>query len=110
MGGAAAVVAPSLYCEPFCLVPVEAQITGTPVITTDFGAFPETVEQGVTGYRCSSMAEFKHAVEDCSGLDRSTIRNRSIQRFATYNIAPKYDYYFNRLNALWSNGFYQEEP
>jgi len=36
MGGAIAVIAPSMFPEPFCLVVIEAQMCGTPTITTDW--------------------------------------------------------------------------
>ncbi|MFZ1935353.1 MAG: glycosyltransferase [Thermoguttaceae bacterium] len=46
MGQAKAVFVPTESAEPFGNVTVEAQFCGTPVITTDWGAFPETAEHG----------------------------------------------------------------
>ena len=101
MGNARAVMVPSLYLEPFGGVNVEAQICGTPVITTDWGAFPETVEQGVTGFRCHTPAEFDAAVENVKQLYRSKIRERAIAKYSTDAVAPLYDTYFKRLMALY---------
>jgi glycosyltransferase involved in cell wall biosynthesis len=98
MGSATAVLSPSLYCEPFCLVAVEAQMCGTPAITTDFGAFPETVVDGVSGYRCSNIAEFCRAAQSASTLDRGLIRQRAIDTYGTDAIAPQYDRYFRTLH------------
>ena len=42
-------VAASIWHEPFGLVVVEAFSQGTPVIASRVGAFPEIVEEGVTG-------------------------------------------------------------
>jgi glycogen(starch) synthase len=44
------VVIPSLY-EPFGLVALEAQLTGTPVAVSNTGGLAELVEPGVTGVR-----------------------------------------------------------
>ena len=44
-----ALVAPSLWAEPFGLVAVEAIVRGVPVIASAAGGFAETVEPGVTG-------------------------------------------------------------
>ena len=49
LGGATALLAPSAFIEPFCGAAVEAQLCGTPVVCTSYGAFTETVEDGATG-------------------------------------------------------------
>ena len=50
MGGAALLVAPSLWYEGWPLVTTEAMGQGTPVVATDHGAFPEMVDPGRTGF------------------------------------------------------------
>ncbi|NBH09453.1 glycosyltransferase family 4 protein [Amycolatopsis sp. SID8362] len=47
--GAVAVVAPSTWLEAFGLVVVEAMAAGVPTVAAAHGAFPELVEDGVTG-------------------------------------------------------------
>ena len=101
MGGALAMFAPSQFPEPFGLVAIEAQMCGTPVLTTDWGAFTETVEQGVTGYRCNSVAEFTRAVMDVKALDRDHIRERAIRLYSHEAIAPQYAEYFERIAMVF---------
>jgi len=105
MGNARAVLVPSLYLEPFGGVNVEAQLCGTPVITTDWGAFPETVEDGKTGFRCRTMAEFTKAVEDVGKLKRTYIRKRAIDKYSAPVVAKQYDRYFKNLMGLYGAGF-----
>jgi glycosyltransferase involved in cell wall biosynthesis len=49
---AACLVAPSLWEEPFGLMSIEAQAAGTPVIASNVGGLPETLENGKTGFLC----------------------------------------------------------
>ena len=51
LGRACAMVFPIRWPEPFGLVMTEAMACGTPVITTNWGAAPEIVDDGVTGFR-----------------------------------------------------------
>jgi glycosyltransferase involved in cell wall biosynthesis len=44
------VATPSIYHDPFLLVNIEAMAARRPVVTTTWGAPPEVVQDGVTGY------------------------------------------------------------
>ena len=58
-------------------------MAGTPAITTDFGAFPETVEHGKTGFRCRTLNEFVQAAKARIALDPQYIhRSGGGQLFA----------------------------
>lgn len=106
MGGALALLAPTLYVEPFGGVAVEAQLTGTPAITTPWGAFTETVEHGLTGYRCHTLADFCHAVEEAPHLPRGYIRERAISLYSTDIVRHQYDAWFAQLDRLKGAGWY----
>lgn len=106
MGGAHALLMPTLYLEPFGAVVVEAMLTGTPVISTDWGAMTETVRQGIDGYRCRTMAEFETAVEDVVDLDPDAIRRGAIERYSTETVGNLYDRWLGRLGSLRGDGFY----
>jgi glycosyltransferase involved in cell wall biosynthesis len=102
---AIATFAPTLYLEPFGLTVLESQMVGTPVITTDFGAFVETVEHGKTGFRCHTMNEFVLAAEEVKKLDPQYIRDRAVRLYSLDTIKWKYDSYFRRLLDLWGEGW-----
>lgn len=108
LAGAKALIAPTLYVEPFGGCVAEAMLCGTPVITTDWGAFTETVAPGVTGYRCRPLAEFVAAVEKVDDLDNGLIRDYALSRFSLDAVAPQYETYFSRLNSLRGDGWYSE--
>lgn len=101
-----AVIAPTYYIGPFEGVVVESQFCGTPVITTDWGAFSETVEEGVTGFRCRTMKEFDRAVDSVQALSSQAIRERAIRLYSTAEVAKQYGRYFRRIEDLWGAGFY----
>jgi glycosyltransferase involved in cell wall biosynthesis len=107
MAGATALLAPTLYLEPFGNIVPEAHFSGTPTITTDWGAFVETNIHGVTGYRCRMFDEFCQALEDVKTLDPKVIRQTAMERYSLDVIAQKYDKYFRRLQTLWNKGWYE---
>ena len=109
MSRAKAVFVPTTYLEPFGGVHAEALLCGTPVITTNFGVFTETVMNGVNGYRCDTFRDFVaavEAVEKFSPAKRRKIRASAQARFSTRRVAKQYDIYFHRLYELWSDGWY----
>lgn len=103
---AKAVLVPTFYIEPFGGVAVEAMLSGTPVITTDFGAFTETVIHGVDGFRCHTLGEFSQAVKDVENLDFKLIRSGA-EYYLTKRIRFEYERYFERLQLLDGKGWYE---
>ncbi len=105
MSGAKAVFVPSLYLEPFGGVAAEAMLCGTPIITSDWGAFVENNIQGLTGYRCRMFKEFVDAAKSVDKLDTKKIKDYAVKKFSTKTAAEQYEYYFRRLLTLWDKGW-----
>lgn len=106
LANARALLAPTQYIEPFGGVVVEAQLSGTPVITTDFGAFTETVSHGVNGFRCSLLQDFLDAVDHVENLDPVFIRELAEAKYSVATVGSQYDAYLRRLATLWGQGWY----
>ncbi len=102
---ASAMLCPTLYLEPFGATAVEAEFCGTAVISTNFGAFVETVEHGRTGFRCDFLGEFVRGIRNARSLDPHYIRKRAIELFSLSAVAPQYQAYFERLQLLWGDGW-----
>jgi len=96
---------PTIYVEPFGSVAAEAQLCGTPVLSTDWGAMTETVQHGKTGFRCRMLAEFVAAARKVDRLDPAYIRRRALGLWSLDSVAKQYDYYFRRLSTLWGDGW-----
>jgi glycosyltransferase involved in cell wall biosynthesis len=80
---------------------------GTPVITTDHGAFTEYVIDGFNGFRCRTLAEFVRAAQTAPHLPRADIRKWAQNRFSTEVTAPKYEAWFRKLETLRREGWYE---
>jgi glycosyltransferase involved in cell wall biosynthesis len=108
MANAKVLMCPTIYIEPFGCIAVEAQLCGTPVVTVDWGAFTETVEHGLGGYRCHRLGEFMWAVENVDKLDKAKIRENAQSKWSLEAVGPQYDYYFKHLETLGEDGWYDE--
>ncbi len=105
MSRASVLICPTMYIEPFGSIAVEAQLCGTPVVSTAFGGFIETVEHGKTGYHCNYLGEFVRGLQNANGLDHTYIRQRAVEKYSYHNIKHQYQRYFDRLMLLWGDGF-----
>ena len=107
LGNAKAVIMPTYYLEPFGGVNVEAQLCGTPVITSDWGAFPETVLHGVTGYRCRVFEEFCWAVKNIHRIKPQNCREWAEKNYSLKRVGLMYEEYFHRVDRVFEKGWYQ---
>jgi len=104
MSQAHAVLVPTAYIEPFGAVAIEAQLCGTPAVTTDFGAFTETVRPS---FRFRTLERAVEIVESCGKVDSYAIQQAALLQYSLEAVAPKYVDWFTRLESLWDDGWYR---
>src|SRR5262249_38720672 len=74
LGGAAALLFPIDWPEPFGMVMIEAMACGTPIVAFRNGSVPEVVEPGVTGFIVDSIDSAVKAVQQVPSLSRRDCR------------------------------------
>jgi glycosyltransferase involved in cell wall biosynthesis len=90
LSGAAALLAPIEWPEPFGLVQIEAMACGTPVIAFNRGAIPEVTQDGHTGFVVEDETSAVGAVYRLGELSREKIRARFEERFTARRMAQDY--------------------
>jgi glycosyltransferase involved in cell wall biosynthesis len=78
------------FKEPFGLAPVEAMMSGVPVLARPLGALPETVRHGETGFLVEGWEEALDYLERLKTLDRKAIRLYAEARFSRERMARDY--------------------
>jgi len=110
LGSLVAAIFPTMFVEPFCGAAVEAQLCGTPVITKDYGAQTETIEQGVTGLRCHTLADYVVGLQMAldGKFDRTYIRDRAVRLYGLEAVGRQYSYTFKTILDVHNgaNGWY----
>jgi glycosyltransferase involved in cell wall biosynthesis len=94
MANAKAVVCMSTFAEPFCGVHVEAMMSGTPIITADWGAFTEFNLHGITGFRCRTLDQMVEAGRRIHEIDPMVCRKWAFDNFSTDRVADMYEAFF----------------
>lgn len=91
LAGAAAMLFPIQWEEPFGLAMAEAMVSGTPVVATPRGAAVELVEEGVTGFLAADVDGLVDAVRRVAEIDRRRCGERARERFSPRRMAREYE-------------------
>jgi glycosyltransferase involved in cell wall biosynthesis len=97
LAGAAALLFPIDWPEPFGLVMIEAMACGTPVIAFRSGSVPEVIDDGITGFVVPGEAEAIEAIGRLSELDRRQVRRHFEKRFTARRMAQQYLRHYDTL-------------
>jgi len=99
--GADWLICPTRTLEPFGNVACEAQLCGVPVISTNWGGFTETVNHGLTGWRCETVDQMAMRLNSPVMLNKRQIRENALARWSRAG-GPKWQYqdYFTRLSTI----------
>jgi len=90
LGGAAALLFPINWPEPFGLVMIEAMACGTPVIAFPHGSVPEVIDDGITGFLARDIDSAVAAIRKLSRIDRRRCFETFLKRFSAKRMAEDY--------------------
>jgi glycosyltransferase involved in cell wall biosynthesis len=99
LGGAAALLFPIDWPEPFGLVMIEALASGTPVIAFPCGSVPEIIDQGETGFIVDDLDRAVEAVHRIGTIDRTRCRREFEERFSDRRMTQDYVRIYEQLLA-----------
>lgn len=111
MAGAKAGIVATLYHEPFGGTHAEFLFSGTPVLTTDWGVFRETVVPEKWGFRGRAFEHFVWAFENIDKINPKDCRDFAMLNFSTDRVSLMYHEYFqDLLRAVNADHFWTLNP
>jgi glycosyltransferase involved in cell wall biosynthesis len=99
LGGAAALLMPIEWEEPFPVVLPESMLCGTPLIAFRRGGVPEGIDHGRTGFLCDTADEMVDCVRRLPEIDRLAVRTDAVRRFSDRAIVDAYESLYRRMAA-----------
>jgi glycosyltransferase involved in cell wall biosynthesis len=100
LSGAAALLMPIQWDEPFGIVMAEALACGTPVIGLARGAVPEVVDDEVTGFVCGTADAMVQRVSRIAEIDRQACRRAAERRFSSQALVDACEGLYGRALGL----------
>jgi glycosyltransferase involved in cell wall biosynthesis len=90
LGNAIALLTPVEWLEPFPIIIPEAYACGTPVLGFDNGGIAEGIDENITGYISTNVAEMAQQVKKIGLLDRYACRLKAETAYSDVRIAADY--------------------
>lgn len=103
MANATLTFVPTIYTEIFGGVHVESMLSGTPVLTTNFGVYPGTYPDGIGGYHCDTLDDFVwygRKIIDEWTPERRKITRKFAERYLTTNVKWQFQKWFEDLYEI----------
>jgi glycosyltransferase involved in cell wall biosynthesis len=99
LAGAAGLLFPIRWNEPFGMVMIEALACGTPVLAFPEGAAPEVIEDGKTGFLCHDELDMAEAIGRIHTIDRAACRAAVEGYFSTRRMVDEHIALFDDILA-----------
>jgi len=107
MAKAKCLIMPTLYMEPFGCVAIEGMLSGTPLLTNDWGGPGENNVHGVTGFKCRTFEQFEWAARNIHLINPKNCREWAEKNFSFDKIGHMYEEYFQSLQGI---DWYKSNP
>jgi glycosyltransferase involved in cell wall biosynthesis len=106
VGKARCMILLTTFVEPFGGAIIEGMLTGTPAVTSDYGAFTETVANGWNGYRVKTLGDALAALEAVTLLNRHAISERARAKYSLETCGALYHRAFQQICEIDGAGWY----